>query len=73
MSFNKYFKTEGAKEIKKGIHNLRHSFAQNMLDREIPLPIISSILGHRSLETTSNTYLSINTKHLKDCSLEVEE
>ena len=44
-----------------------------MLDNDIPLHTISSVLGHQSLETTSNTYLSIDTKHLKGCSLEVEE
>ena len=71
--FNKYFETEEIENTKKGIHNLRHSLAKNMLDQEIPLHTISSVLGHKSLETTSNTYLSIDTKHLKDCSLEVEE
>lgn len=44
-----------------------------MLDNDIPLHTISSVLGHQSLETTSNTYLSIDEKHLKECSLEVEE
>ena len=73
QNFNKYFETEEIENTKKGIHNLRHSLAKNMLDQEIPLHTISSILGHNSLETTSNTYLSINTKHLKNCSLEVEE
>ena len=72
-NFNKYFETEEIENTKKGIHNLRHSLAKNMLDNDIPLHTISSILGHQSLETTSNTYLSIDAKHLKGCSLEVEE
>ena len=72
-NFTKYFVTEEVENTKKGIHNLRHSLAKNMLDQEIPLHTISSILGHNSLETTSNTYLSIDTNHLKGCSLEVEE
>ena len=72
-NFNKYFETEKIENTKKGIHNLRHSLAKNMLDQEIPLHTISSVLGHKSLETTSNTYLSIDTKHLKGCSLGVEE
>ena len=72
-NFNKYFETEEIENTKKGIHNLRHSLAKNMLDNDIPLHAISSILGHQSLETTSNTYLSIDAKHLKGCSLEVEE
>ncbi len=58
--FNKYFdkcdfKTE---DTKKEIHNLRHSLASNMLDNDIP--IISSVLGHTSTDTTSNTYLKID-------------
>ena len=72
-NFNKYFETEEIENTKKGIHNLRHSLAKNMLDNDIPLHTISSVLGHQSLETTSNTYLSIDAKHLKGCSLEVEE
>ena len=72
-NFNKYFETEEIENTKKGIHNLRHSLAKNMLDNDIPLHTISSVLGHHSLETTSNTYLSIDEKHLKECSLEVEE
>ena len=72
-NFNKYFETEEIENTKKGIHNLRHSLAKNMLDNDIPLHTISSVLGHQSLETTSNTYLSIDEKHLKECSLEVEE
>lgn len=72
-NFTKYFETEEKENTKKGIHNLRHSLAKNMLDNDIPLHTISSVLGHQSLETTSNIYLSIDTKHLKGCSLEVEE
>ena len=72
-NFNKYFETEEIENTKKGIHNLRHSLAKNMLDNDIPLHTISSVLGHQSLETTSNTYLSIDAKHLKGCSLEMEE
>ena len=72
-NFNKYFETEEIENTKKGIHKLRHSLAKNMLDNDIPLHTISSVLEHQSLETTSNIYLSIDTKHLKGCSLEVEE
>ncbi len=75
-NFKKYFEEED-KEIdnnqKKGIHNLRNSLAKNMLDSEIPLPIISSVLGHSNLDTTVNSYLKIDLKHLETCSLEVDE
>ncbi len=73
--FNKYFEKtdiEAAEENKKGIHNLRHSLATNMLENEIPLDIIASTLGD-SIETTSNTYLRVAHKQLKECILEVNE
>ena len=73
--FGKYFETielETSKENKKGIHNLRHSLATNMLNHEIPLPIIASTLGD-SIEITSKTYLKVDEKRLKECVLEVEE
>ena len=55
---------------KKGIHNLRHSLATNMLNHEIPLPIIASTLGD-STEVTSKTYLKVDKKNLKECILVV--
>jgi len=76
IQFNKYFdKTDIVvnSENKKGIHNLRHSLAKNMLDNDIPLTIISDTLGHTSAETTASTYLKIDYKNLKKCTLEVSE
>ena len=73
-NFNKYFEKCNLEEnIKKGIHNLRHSFATNMLDNDIPIHIISSVLGHSDINTTSSTYIKIDTKNLKKVCLEVDE
>ena len=60
--FNKYFDKCDIEvnDTKKGIHNLRHSLASNMLDNDIPIHIISSVLGHSSINTTSNTYINID-------------
>ena len=74
--FHKYFEKadiEVNEENKKGIHNLRHSFATNMLDNDIPIHIISSVLGHSDINTTSSTYIKIDTKNLKKVCLEVDE
>lgn len=74
-AFNKYFEKidiDKNESNKKGIHNLRHSLATNMLNHEIPLPIISASLGD-SIETTSKTYIKINNNKLKQCFLEVED
>ena len=74
-SFNKYFDkvdVEFNSENKKGIHNLRHSLATNLLNNEIPVNIIASSLGD-SIETTSKTYIKVNKNKLKECFLEVED
>ena len=73
--FNKYFEKADIdieKNNKKGIHNLRHSIATNMLNNEIPLPIIASSLGD-SIEITSKTYIKVDKSKLKECYLEVED
>ena len=55
---------------KHGPHSLRHSLATNMLNENIPLEDISSILGHESTSTT-NIYITKNTTHLRELTLEV--
>ena len=41
---------------------------QELLRKEIPLPVISEILGHKSLETTMQ-YLRADTEQLRCCTL----
>ena len=75
QSFNKYFEkidVEYNSENKKGIHNLRHSLATNLLNNEIPVNIIASSLGD-SIETTAKTYIKVNKNRLKECFLEVDD
>lgn len=55
---------------KKGAHSLRHSLATNMLQNDITMPVISSILGHTTTESTK-TYLAVDIKHLLECALDV--
>lgn len=55
---------------KKGTHNFRYTLATELLNNEIPVNIISSILGHSDINSTK-TYLKIDEKHLKDCFVEV--
>lgn len=60
----------GWREKKHGAHSLRHSLATNMLKRNVSLPIISTVLGHRSTET-SKTYIGVNIDRLRVCSLQI--
>jgi site-specific recombinase XerD len=55
---------------KHGPHALRHSLGSRLLENDIPLPIISDILAHKSAETTK-IYLKIAEKQLSACSLDV--
>lgn len=55
---------------KRGPHALRHSLASRLLEENVPLPVISEILGHANTNTTA-VYLSIDVKKLRTCALEV--
>lgn len=55
---------------RKGFHCLRHSVAARLLEKETPLPIISSILGHQDKESTK-VYLSTDLVHLRVCALDL--
>ena len=48
----------------------RHSLATNLMSGDVPVSGISDILGHTSTLTTE-IYLTIDEKHLKEVSLEV--
>lgn len=58
-------------EDQKGFHCLRHYVATRLLSEETPLPVISSILGHRDKDSTK-TYLSMDLVHLRACALSLQ-
>jgi integrase len=55
-----------------GIHSMRHSLASKLLKDEQSLPMISSILGHASSQSTMN-YLRVDLEGMKKCLLEVPQ
>ena len=55
---------------KAGFHSLRHSFSTMLLNEDVPLYTISTILGHREIDTTM-LYLDIDVSKLKELALEV--
>ena len=61
-------KIENWKNKKHGAHSLRHSLATNLLKKNASMPVISTILGHRSTETT-RVYLSVDVEKLRHCTL----
>jgi integrase len=56
---------------RKGLHLLRHHLASSLLGNEVQPAIISATLGHTSMKST-NTYLSTDMVHLKQCALSIE-
>jgi site-specific recombinase XerD len=53
---------------KHGPHALRHSLASNMLRNNVSMPVIGTVLGHQSSEST-RIYLSIDFDKLMECPL----
>lgn len=53
-----------------GPHALRHSLATSLMNKNVPLSSISSILGHKTTKATE-VYLTVDEKHLKELTLEV--
>lgn len=60
------------KSRRHGPHALRHSLATNLLKQDISIPIISSILGHKCVEST-RIYVGVDIEMLRQCSLDIPE
>jgi integrase/recombinase XerD len=46
-----------------GIHSLRHSFATHLVEAGVEITVIKMLLGHRSLQTTTN-YLHVSAERM---------
>jgi integrase len=57
-------------ERKHGSHALRHTMASLLLENKTPLPVISELLGHKSIQS-SMCYLRIDIESLRQCALDV--
>lgn len=55
---------------KHGPHSLRHSLATNMINNNVSLNAISQLLGHSS-ESSTEIYITKDTTHLRELTLEV--
>lgn len=56
-----------------GLHSLRGALAVAMLQTETPPPVVTAVLGHASTNTTAAHYLRLDTEHLRDCALDVDD
>lgn len=55
-----------------GLHSLRHSLASRLLEKDVPVNVISTILGHVD-SNSAKSYLQIDIEKLRQCSLEVPD
>ena len=56
-------------ERRHGSHVLRHTLAGLLLKNKTPLPVISELLGHTSIQS-SMCYLRIDIESLRQCALD---
>jgi integrase/recombinase XerD len=56
-----------------GLHSLRGALAVAMLQAETPSPVVTAVLGHAAAATTAAHYLRLDTGHLRECALDVED
>lgn len=47
-------------------HDLRHWFATELIEKGVPLKVVSEILGHSSVITTEKMYIKINMRAKQD-------
>jgi site-specific recombinase XerD len=55
---------------RKGFHGLRRAFGGRLLEAEIPIELLSELLGHCHINS-SKPYLSANEAGLKSCALSI--
>lgn len=70
---NKYFsraKISTPNGKHHGMHTFRHSLASHLVANEVPMPVVSEILGHTNTKSTS-VYIKVDVNGLRKCALEV--
>jgi len=56
-----------------GMHSLRGALAVAMIANQMPIPVVSAVLGHASSDTTQAYYLRFDIEALRCCALDVED
>ena len=55
--FRRIIKKSGIKHAT--VHSLRHTYATRCFEKDIPLKVISTQLGHKSVKVTSDIYVHL--------------
>lgn len=56
----KYCRIAGIENI--SAHILRHTFCTRLMSENVPIPVISKLAGHSSIQTTMNFYVNVSRK-----------
>ena len=67
LRFSQVLEKNGMRHIR--FHDLRHTFASILINKDIPLFNVSKYLGHSDISTTANIYAHLD-KSGKDISAE---
>lgn len=62
LHFKRLLRSQGLPEAMR-FHDLRHSYASNMIEAGLPLKTVSHILGHSSIGITADIYCDVINKH----------
>ena len=55
------------KEIQKfSVHQIRHSFCSRLVDQDVNIKVIQSIMGHSDFQTTMDVYAHVSEKKKKE-------
>ena len=55
------------------IHAMRHTFATRALEAEVPIKVVSSILGHSQIQITMDTYSHVLPTYQLESMEKIEE
>ena len=66
VSWKKILAKAGVKH--RPVYLLRHSFATDLMRKDVPLAAVSRLLGHTNIKTTSDRYVKLTTLSLDDVS-----
>jgi integrase len=59
-------------DLKLHPHSFRHYFAEQLLERGVPLTVVSALLGHENLQTTA-VYLGLRPESLREAVDKLDE
>lgn len=50
-------------------HNFRHSYITHMLEADVPIPQVATLVGHKDIQTTFETYMHLADKTLEKAAM----